>query len=82
MKEEELEKWIEENFNDVEDWGFDYGIEGEVIIWFKDLYFDDRDLAKLREILDITGWHVEAEEPTKREDPICKVLLEVEGYLR
>jgi hypothetical protein len=67
-----IEGWVKQNF-DVSDWGVDEE-EGEIIVWLKDVYFDYRDLQRLREKIIITQWYVEADE--------CKVILEVRGYAR
>ena len=82
MHEKDLEKWIEENFSNVEEWGLDYKGDGDVEIWFKDIYFDNRYIEKLREIMDIVEWHVEAVEPSPREEKADLVLLVISGFLR
>jgi hypothetical protein len=69
---QKIEEWVKKNF-DVSDFGVDED-EGEIVVWLKDVYFDYRDLQKLREKIIITEWHVEADE--------CKVILEVRGYSR
>jgi hypothetical protein len=69
---QKIEEWIKKNF-DVSDWGVDED-EGEIVVWLKDVYFDYRDLQKLREKIIITQWYVEADE--------CKVILEARGYSR